>query len=36
LGGELTAMPLAGEQVTPDFVMQRVFQNVGAPSTEKA
>ena len=32
LGGELTAMLLAGEQVTPDFVMQRVFQNV----TEKA
>lgn len=28
LGGELTAMLLAGEQVTPDFVMQRVFQNV--------
>lgn len=26
LGGELTAMMLAGEQVTPDFVMQRVFQ----------
>ena len=26
LGGELTAMLLAGEQVTPDFVMQRVFQ----------
>lgn len=30
LGGELTAMLLAGEQVTPDFVMQRVFQNVKA------
>lgn len=29
LGGELTAMLLAGEQVTPDFVMQRVFQNLG-------
>lgn len=29
LGGELTAMLLAGEQVTPDFVMQRVFQNAG-------
>ncbi|HET6913846.1 MAG TPA: voltage-gated potassium channel protein [Rhodanobacteraceae bacterium] len=26
LGGELTAMLLAGEQVTPDFVMNRVFQ----------
>lgn len=36
LGGELTAMLLAGEQVTPDFVMQRVFQNVSAGSTEKA
>jgi voltage-gated potassium channel len=36
LGGELTAMLLAGEQVTPDFVMQRVFQNVGAQTTEKA
>lgn len=29
LGGELTAMLLAGEQVTPEFVMQRVFQQVG-------
>jgi len=27
LGGELTAMLLSGEQVTPDFVMQRVFLN---------
>ncbi len=26
LGGELLAMLLSGEQVTPDFVMQRVFQ----------
>ena len=26
LGGELTAMLLAGETVTSDFVMQRVFQ----------
>jgi len=26
LGGELAAMLLSGEQVTPDFVMQRVFQ----------
>lgn len=26
LGGELTAMLLSGEQVTSDFVMQRVFQ----------
>lgn len=30
LGGELAAMLLSGEQVTPDFVMQRVFQQVGA------
>ncbi|HET7557307.1 MAG TPA: ion channel [Rhodanobacteraceae bacterium] len=29
LGGELTAMLLAGEQVTPDFVMNRVFQQEG-------
>ncbi|WP_329740594.1 voltage-gated potassium channel protein [Dyella sp. A6] len=28
LGGELLAMLLSGEQVTPDFVMQRVFQQV--------
>jgi len=36
LGGELTAMLLAGEQVTPDFVMQRVFQDVGAQVKAKA
>jgi voltage-gated potassium channel len=36
LGGELTAMLLAGEQVTPDFVMQRVFQNAGTGSSGKA
>lgn len=36
LGGELTAMLLAGEQVTPDFVMQRVFQNAGAGSSGKS
>lgn len=36
LGGELTAMLLAGEQVTPDFVMQRVFQQGSAPAQEKA
>ena len=29
LGGELTAMLLSGEQVTPEFVMQRVFQQTG-------
>ena len=28
LGGELAAMLLSGEQVTPEFVMQRVFQQV--------
>jgi voltage-gated potassium channel len=28
LGGELMAMLLSGEQVTPEFVMQRVFQQV--------
>jgi len=33
LGAELMAMLLSGEQVTPQFVMQRVFQQV-APSTE--
>lgn len=27
-GGELTAMLLSGEQVTPEFVMERVFQQV--------
>jgi len=36
LGGELTAMLLAGEQVTPDFVMQRVFQNASTPAAEKS
>lgn len=35
LGGELTAMLLAGEQVTPDFVMQRVFQNAGTENSDK-
>jgi voltage-gated potassium channel len=28
LGGELAAMLLSGEQVTPEWVMQRVFQQV--------
>lgn len=32
LGGELTAMLLSGEQVTPEFVMQRVFQQNTAES----
>jgi voltage-gated potassium channel len=31
LGGELTAMLLSGEQVTPEFVMQRVFLQSGQP-----
>lgn len=37
LGGELAAMLLSGEQVTPEFVMQRVFQQVsgGAAAGEK-
>ncbi len=39
LGGELAAMLLSGEQVTPEFVMQRVFQQVGPvadkPATER-
>jgi voltage-gated potassium channel len=30
LGAELTAMLLSGEQVTPDFVMQRVFQQANS------
>jgi voltage-gated potassium channel len=32
LGGELTAMLLSGEQVTPEFVMERVFQQKAAES----
>jgi len=37
LGGELTAMLLSGEQVTPDFVMQRVFQQTpNTPAAGKA
>lgn len=35
LGGELTAMLLSGEQVTPEFVMQRVFQQGTAEPAEK-
>lgn len=35
LGGELMAMLLTGEQVTPDFVLQRVFQNK-TPANGKA
>lgn len=35
LGGELAAMLLSGEQVTPDWVMQRVFQQV-SPERSKA
>jgi len=36
LGGELAAMLLAGEQVTPDFVMQRVFQQSGKETDENS
>lgn len=32
LGGELAAMLLSGEQVTPEFVMERVFQQKTAES----
>jgi len=30
MGGELTAMLLSGEQITPEFVMQQVFQQTTA------
>lgn len=33
LGGELTAMLLSGEEVTPEFVMQRVFQQSSGDGT---
>jgi voltage-gated potassium channel len=36
LGGELAAMLLSGEQVTPEFVMQRVFQQTGQQSGQQA
>lgn len=32
LGGELAAMLLTGEEVTAEFVLQRVFQQSGAPA----
>ncbi|MGA9957897.1 MAG: potassium transporter, partial [Acidobacteriaceae bacterium] len=39
LGGELAAMLLSGEQVTPEWVVERVFQQVSPtavkPATEK-
>ncbi len=39
LGGELAAMLLSGEQVTPEFVMQRVFQQAapraGQPPSDR-
>ncbi|MGC8550839.1 MAG: ion channel [Acidobacteriaceae bacterium] len=35
LGGELAAMLLSGEQVTPEFVMERVFQTA-VPQEKKA
>jgi len=34
LGGELAAMLLSGEQVSPEFVMQRVFQQVTSPAVK--
>ena len=36
LGGELTAMLLTGEEVTPDFVMKHVFQRKTDPADESA
>ena len=33
LGGELTAMLLAGETITPEFVMQHVFQSLKTKSS---
>ncbi|TAN07321.1 MAG: voltage-gated potassium channel protein [Rhodanobacteraceae bacterium] len=36
LGGELAAMLLTGEQVTADFILQRVFQQSGAPPAAAA
>jgi voltage-gated potassium channel len=36
LGGELMAMMLSGEQITPEFVMQRVFQRSGAEAARAA
>ncbi len=36
LGGELAAMLLCGEQVTPDYVMQRVFQQREQPVHDTA
>ncbi len=36
LGGELAAMLLSGEQVSPDWVMQRVFQQVSANPSKTA
>ena len=35
LGGELLAMLLSGETVTPEFVMQRVFQQVADAAPNK-
>jgi voltage-gated potassium channel len=36
LGGELAAMILSGETVTADFVMKRVFQQVGGSNTPES
>jgi voltage-gated potassium channel len=36
LGGELAAMILSGEEVTADFVMKRVFQQVAGSNTPES
>jgi voltage-gated potassium channel len=36
LGGELAAMLLSGEQVTPEWVVERVFQQVNPPVVKPA
>jgi voltage-gated potassium channel len=36
LGGELAAMLLSGEQVTPEWVVERVFQQVNPPAVKPA
>ena len=34
LGGELMALVVSGEEVTPDFVMKHVFQRTVDPATK--
>ena len=36
LGGELLAMLMTGEEVTSDFIMQRVFQDMSEPGSESS